>query len=57
MQSETLVMLAIIAAGLQVIIQLLGTAKAFFEWLAVRDKRRGSSRSQRLRTKKNRKPK
>lgn len=57
MQNETLLMLAVIAAGLQVIIQLLGALKAFMEWLTVRDKRKGSNRSQRLRTKKNRKPK
>ncbi|WP_179133060.1 hypothetical protein [Paenibacillus sp. USHLN196] len=57
MQNETLLMLAVIAAGLQVIIQLLGALKAFLEWLTVRDKRKGSNRSQRLRTKKNRKPK
>lgn len=52
MKPETLVMLTLIAAMLQVVIQFLGVAKAFMEWLAVKEKAKGSDRSRRLKPQK-----
>ncbi|MGM1023728.1 MAG: hypothetical protein ACQEXV_25115 [Bacillota bacterium] len=56
MQSETILQLAIIAGALQVVIQLFGAVKALAEWLAAREKAKGSNRLRRLKPKK-RKPK
>ncbi len=47
MKPETLVLLTLIAAILQVVIQFLGVAKAFIEWLSVKEKAKGSDRSRR----------
>lgn len=52
MQNETIVMLAVIAAILQVIVQFLGVVKAFIEWLSARNKAKGSDRSRRSKPKK-----
>ncbi|MEC0259350.1 hypothetical protein [Paenibacillus lautus] len=56
MQTETMLMLTLIAATLQVVIQFLGVAKAFMEWLAAKEKAKGSNRSHRSKPKRN-KPK
>ncbi|WP_157756179.1 hypothetical protein [Paenibacillus crassostreae] len=56
MQNETILMLALIAAALQVVIQLFGAIKAFMEWLTAREKTKGFNRSQRSKPKR-RKPK
>ncbi|MEF3356162.1 hypothetical protein PV403_23925 [Paenibacillus sp. GYB006] len=52
MQNETIVLLAVIAAFLQVIVQFLGVVKAFIEWLTARNKGKGSDRSHRSKPKK-----
>ncbi|MGN7170592.1 hypothetical protein ACTHSJ_32495 [Paenibacillus cellulositrophicus] len=52
MKPETLVMLTLIAAVLQVVIQFLGVAKAFMEWLSVKEKAKGSNRGTRSKPKK-----
>lgn len=52
MQTETLVLLTLIAAILQVVIQFLGVAKAFIEWLAAKEKAKGSDRGKRSKPKK-----
>ncbi|WP_336765655.1 hypothetical protein [Paenibacillus sp. USHLN196] len=52
MQNETIVMLAVIAAFMQVIVQLLGVVKAFIEWNTAQQKVKGSDRSQRSKPKK-----
>ncbi|MEK5645900.1 MULTISPECIES: hypothetical protein [Paenibacillus] len=51
MKPETLVMLTLIAAILQVVIQFLGVVKAFIEWLSVKEKAKGSDRSRRSKPK------
>lgn len=52
MQTETVVTLAIIAGSLQIGVQLLGVAKAFFEWRTAKlkekpKKAKGSDRGKR----------
>ncbi|WP_433947030.1 hypothetical protein [Paenibacillus sp. SN-8-1] len=53
MQNEELLMLAIIAAGLQVMIQFLGVIKALLEYMSARKKEKDSNRSQRSKSKRN----
>lgn len=52
MQNEKIVMLAVIAASMQVIVQFLGVVKAFIEWITAREKAKDSDRSQRSKPKK-----
>lgn len=52
MQTETMLMLTLIAAILQVVIQFLGVIKAFIEWLTAKEKKKGSNRSQRSKPRK-----